>query len=74
MADLQVSFFQHFATLPVIATGAGRDYIGPDMFATQMAGNDMVNCEAEGMLPAVLTGIIISAEDFPPGEFDDHPR
>jgi hypothetical protein len=49
----------------VIAVRAGRDHVRPFVDAAQMPWDDMVDRHAAFALPAILTGIIITAEDLP---------
>ena len=57
-------------TFAMIAVRAGSDQVGPDMLATQVAGNDMVDCEIWNMLTAVLADVIIPAQDLAFGQLD----
>jgi hypothetical protein len=53
---------------------AGRNHVCPDMLPAQAAGNDMVNGQEAGFLAAILTGIIVPAQDFSLGQIDLQAR
>jgi hypothetical protein len=58
--------FLHFSTaFAMIALGAGGYHIRPFMGAIHMTRDDMVDSHTAITLPAILTGIIITTEDFP---------
>lgn len=69
-----VGVFQPATSLKMIAGRAGRNDVRPGMCSTQVTGQDMVNRQIVHPPPAVLTGIIITAKYFAPGEFDARAR
>lgn len=57
--------FIHFAAaFAVVACGAGRYQICPNMSAAHVARNDVIDCQIAFMLAAILAGIIVTPEDF----------
>ena len=62
------------AALAMIAVGAGCDHVCPDVGTAKVARKHVVNSEAAISAAAVLTCVVIAAEDLPPGESDVWPR
>lgn len=52
----------------MIAPRAGRHEVFPGVLAVEMPGEDMVDGQDRGLLSAILTGIMVTSEDFTPGE------
>ena len=48
-------------TFAMIAVRTGSNQVGPDMFTTQVAWNDMINGERLNMLATVLAGVVVPA-------------
>jgi len=44
------------------------------MSSAEMAGQNVIHRQPAVMPPAVLAGIIIAAENFPPSQLDARPR
>ena len=61
-------------TLVVVAGGAGGDQVLPGMLAAQVAGDEVIDGEGQGVLPAVLASVVIPAQDFAFGQLDRRAR
>jgi hypothetical protein len=69
-----VSLFRSPAALAMVARWAGGNHIRPDMFSAQMPGSYVIHSQADVPFPAILTGIIIAAENLTPGQLDMRTR
>lgn len=72
--QLHVDLFHPAAALAVVAMRAGRNNVRPDVLSTQVPGCDMIDGQVTLVLPAVLAGIIVPAENLPPCQFDVRTR
>ncbi len=55
------------AAFAVVAMRAGCHDVGPDMLATEMPRNDMVDCQPTVVSTTILASIIIPAKNFTTG-------
>jgi len=55
-------------TFAMIAVRAGSHQVGPNMFPTQVARSDMIHGKIWNMLTAVLTGVVVPAQDLSFGQ------
>jgi hypothetical protein len=69
-----LGFPQLPSTFAMVAGWTRSNHICPHMFATQVFGPNMVNGQIAGMSSAVLAGILITAKDFPAGQFNLQAR
>ncbi len=69
----EARFFQCAAALAVVAGSAGGDDIIPDVFAPQVARNDVVDGQVQGVFAAILAGEVIATEDFTAGQLQSWP-
>lgn len=69
MLKAHTGILQQASTLAVVAGRAGGNHICPGVPTTQVARDDVVNCQFGCMSATILAGIMITAEDFPPGQF-----
>jgi hypothetical protein len=60
-----MNFFHFSSAFAVIALRAGSDYIRPLVRAAHVSRYYMIDCHTAITLPAVLTGIMVTAKDFP---------
>lgn len=58
----------------MVAMRAGRYDIFPTCFPTQPARDNMIDGQVLCVASTVLAGVIVSAKDLFPGEFDDGTR
>ncbi len=65
-----MSLIRAAATLAVIAGGAGRHHVVPNVLAALEAGDDVVDCETDFPAATILASITVTTEDLPPGELD----
>lgn len=57
----------------MIAAWAGCDNVIPMCFSTHVSGNDVIDGQIALTAPAVLTGVIVSSEDFFPRKLYNWP-
>jgi hypothetical protein len=62
------------AALAMIAGWASCNQIAPFVFTALAARNDVVNRHVQNFIAAVLTGVIISPQDFPLTQFNPNAR
>ena len=74
MQQVHVHFFHFAPTFAMIAVGAGRHNIRPDVLAAQMTRHHMVHRQAAIALSTILTGIIVAAKDLTAGQLDVRAR
>ena len=67
---LHVRLFHFAPTLAMVAVGAGRHDVRPDVLTAHMARDHMVHRQPAVALSTILAGIIITAKDFTPRQFD----
>jgi hypothetical protein len=65
-----MDLFHPATALAVVTVRASCHNIRPDVLSTQVTRRDVIYGQAALALPAVLTGIIITAKDFPSGQLD----
>jgi hypothetical protein len=71
---VHVRLFHFSSTLAMVAMRACRHDIRPEVLTAHMARDDMIHSQAAIALPAILAGIIITAEYFTPCELDMRAR
>ena len=65
-----LNLLQSAPTLTMVAGWTSRHYIIPDMLASHMARDNVINGHKRGMLPTILAGVIIPAQDLALGQLD----
>lgn len=70
MQKVHISLLDGAASFPVIARRAGSHQVFPGMSASQVTGFNMVYRQANAVNPAVLAGVVITAENFALGQAD----
>ncbi len=68
-----IRFIRRPTAFTVIADRTGSHHVGPDMSPAHVPWDNVVDGQIVRSLPAVLAGIIITAEHFPPGQFQMWP-
>ena len=74
MQQAHMCLFKLPSAFAVVAVWTGCDNVRPDMLAAQVPGHDVVHRQPAIALAAVLTGIIVPAEDFTAGQLDMRAR
>jgi len=69
-----VRFFHFSSAFMVIAGGAGRHHVCPDMLAAEMPRENVIHRQIAVAPAAILTGIIVTAEYFAARQLDAGPR
>src|SRR3990172_213213 len=62
------------STLAVVAVLAGGNQVSPSIFTPQMARNNMVDRQVDSSLTAILTNIVIPAQNLALGQLDSRVR
>ena len=74
LEKLHSSFRRSAPRLPPIAGFAAADHILPGVFTLAMTRDDMVQSQLLGLLPAVLAGVLVPAEDLYPSHLAHRGR
>ena len=68
MEQPHAGFFRTATTLVMVAVRAGRDHVRPDVQATLIPGNNVVNGQTRVATTAVLAGEVVSSKDLAAGK------
>jgi hypothetical protein len=65
-----MNLFHPATPFAMVAVRARGDNIGPNMLTAEVTRRDVIHGQTALALPAVLTGIIVTAKDFPSGQLN----
>ena len=63
-----------FPTFAVITCRAGSNKVVPGMVSALVSGGDVVDGQLGGFVSAILTSVVVPAEDFRFCQFEDRAR